>query len=153
MLRSLLPLLLVLTGCAKKSETNTAAAADAPKEETIDGAKYPDDANSKAFVEKLIKHDATNFKPTDAGAGASFIYKTIDFKADNTWWAAAQMTADGETIDCKEQGTWELDPATDEHTAAMTWKLNRSSCAGRPSDDTLRLKVGIDKGEYRIVFR
>lgn len=153
MLRSVLLASLVLTACAKNSGASTAAASDAPKDETADGATYPDDANSKSFVEKLVKHNVTRFKPTDAGAGASFVYTSVDFRADNTWWAEAQMTADGETIDCKEQGTWEMDAASDEHTAAMTWTLNRSTCAGRPSADTLRLKVNIDKGEYRIVFR
>ena len=46
-----------------------------------------------------------------------------------------------------------MDPAADEHTAPMTWKLHRTTCAGRPEDSVLRLKVNIDKGEYRIVFR
>lgn len=149
----LLSALLPLVACGeKKAPASSGSAAAASSEESIDGAKYPDDAASKAFVTRLIRVDAKDFEPMDA-AGAKFIYKSVDFKNDNTWWAAAQMTADGETFDCKEQGTWEMDPAIDEHTAEMTWKLNRSSCAGRPQEGTLRLKVGIDGGEYRIVFR
>ncbi|MDP2315887.1 MAG: hypothetical protein Q8P41_23525 [Pseudomonadota bacterium] len=143
---------LLLAACGAKKTEPKATASAAPAEESIAGAKIPDDAASKSFAEKLIKHDATNFKPTDA-AGAGFIYRTVDFKSDNTWWAMAEMSADGETIECKEQGTWELDTAADEHTAPMTWTLTRTSCAGRPENNVLRLKVNIEKGEYRIVFR
>jgi hypothetical protein len=143
---------LLLAACGAKTTAPVASGDAAPVAESIDGAKLPTDANSKSFAEKLIKHDAKDFKPTDA-AGAGFIYRSVDFKADNTWWAAAEMSADGETIDCKEQGTWEMDPAEDDHTAEMTWKLDRTTCAGRPDAATMRLKVGIDKGEYRIVFR
>ena len=153
MLRSLLPLVLVLTGCPKNTETSTAAAADAPKGESIDGASYPNDANSKSFVEKLIRTDIKDFRPTDAGGGAGFIYKSVDFKADNSWAAASQMTADGETIDCTEQGTWSIDPAESDATAATTLEMTRSNCAGRPDKDTMRLKITIEKGEYKIVFR
>lgn len=142
----------LLVGCAKKAEPKTAPAQDAPKGETVEGAKFPDDKTSAAFAEKLIRVEAKDFKPTDA-SGAGFKYKTIDFRNDNTWWAEAEMTADGETIDCKEQGTWEMDAATDENTAPMTWKLSRTTCAGRPSEAIMRVKVNIEKGEYRIVFR
>lgn len=151
LLAPLLPILLLAACGAKKSEVATGAS-DAPVRESIEGAKIPDDAASKSFAEKLIKFDATKFKPTD-GAGPAFVYKSVDFKADNTWWAMAEMSSDGETIECKEQGTWEMDPAADEHTAAMTWTLSRTTCAGRPEASILRLKVNIEKGEYRIVFR
>jgi hypothetical protein len=143
---------LLLAACGAKKSEPAKAGADAPAQESIEGAKFPDDATSKSFAEKLIKFEAKDFKPTDA-TGPKFVYKTVDFKADNTWWAMAEMSADGETIECKEQGTWEMDPAADEHTAPMTWKLDRTTCAGRPEDSVLRLKVNIDKGEYRIVFR
>ncbi len=156
MIRSILPLatLVLFTACAKKAEAPKAAAAqyDAAAEEPVEGAKHPDDANSKSFVERLIRVEAKDFKPTDA-TGAGFVYKTLDFRNDNTWFAQAQMTADGETFDCKEEGTWEMDAALDEHTAPITTKLTRTSCAGRPDNEVLRLKVKIEKGEYTIVFR
>jgi hypothetical protein len=156
MIRSALPLatLLLLAACAKKPEAAKAGPAEytPSAEESIDGAKYPAGANSKAFVERLIRVEAKGFKPTDA-PGAAFVYASLDFRNDNTWFAQAQMSADGETIDCKEEGTWEMDEALDEHTAPITTKLTRSSCAGRPENETLRLKVKIEKGEYTIVFR
>ena len=155
MIRSALPLvtLLLVTGCAKKAEAPKAAGEYAPAaEESIEGARYPDDANSKVFVERLIRVEAKGFKPTDA-PGAAFVYTSLDFRADNTWFAQAQMTAGGETIDCKEEGTWEMDAALDERTAPVTTKLTRSSCAGRPDNEILRLKIKIEKGEYTIVFR
>jgi hypothetical protein len=155
MIRSVLPLatLLLLTACAKKADAPKASAeAAGPAEESIEGAQYPADPNSKSFVERLIRVEAKDFRPTDA-PGAAFVYKTIDFRNDNTWTAQAVMTADGESFDCKEQGTWEVDPAMDENTASMTTKLTKTSCAGRPDSETLRLKVKIEKGEYTIVFR
>ena len=148
----LLSALLPLAACGEKKAPASSGSTAASTEESIDGAKYPDDAASKSFVTRLIRVDAKDFEPTDA-SGMKFVYKTVDFRADNTWWAAAQMTADGETFDCKEQGTWDMDPAMDDHTAEMTWKLSRSSCAGRPQEGTMRVKVGIEGGQYRIVFR
>lgn len=158
MIRSVLPLatLLLLSACAKKDDapqsSGQAAASAASQEESIEGAKFPNDKTSEAFAERLIRVEAKGFRPTDA-PGAAFVYKTLDFRNDNTWFAQAQMSAGGETIDCKEEGTWEMDPAMDEHTAALTTKLTRTSCAGRPENETLRLKVKIEKGEYTIVFR
>ncbi|MDP2305068.1 MAG: hypothetical protein Q8P18_03490 [Pseudomonadota bacterium] len=153
MIRSaLLVTTILLAACGAKKTEPTASGSDAPAQESIEGAKFPDDASSKSFAEKLIKFDAKDFKPTD-GAGPVFIYRSIDFKPNNTWLAMAEMSADGETIECKEEGTWEMDPAADEHTAAMTWTLGRTTCAGRPESSILRLKVNIEKGEYRIVFR
>lgn len=147
----LLSALLPLLACGDK-KAPASSGSSAPAAESVDGAKIPADANSKAFAAKLIRVDAKDFEPSDA-SGAKFVYKTVDFRNDNTWWAEAQMTADGESFDCKEQGTWEMDPAMDDHTAEMTWKLARSTCAGRPQEATMRVKVGIEQGEYRIVFR
>lgn len=143
---------LLLAACGAKKTAPAAATDGAPAEESIDGAKIPDDKTSKAFAQRLVKFDAKDFKPTDA-AGARFVYKTVDFRGDNTWWAIAEMSAAGETIECKEQGKWEMDPATDEHTASMTWTLDRTTCAGRPESDVMRLKVEVKDGDYRIVFR
>ncbi len=149
---TLLITMLALAACGAKKTPAAASADGAPAEETIDNAKIPDDKASKDFAKRLVKFDAKDFRPTDA-PGARLTYKTIDFRGDNTWLAMAEMSAGGETVECKEQGKWEMDPATDEHTASMTWTLDRTTCAGRPETDVMRLKVNIDEGEYRIVFR
>jgi hypothetical protein len=144
---------LALFGCAPKHTGGGAAATSSPAESggSVSNAKVPDDATSKAFAEKLLKFQAKDFRPADNN-GAGFIYKTITFRDDNTWVAEAQMSADDETVDCKEAGTWTMDPAADEHTASMEWKLDKTTCAGRPENNIMRVKVGIDQGEYRIVF-
>jgi hypothetical protein len=152
------PALLLATlsfvACAAKHPSSAGPSAPAGGEaaESVDHAKIPDDAASKAFAQRLVKFDAKDFRPTDA-PGAAFVYKTLDFRGDNTWLAMAQMSADGETVDCKEEGTWEMDPAIDDHTATMEWKLTRTSCAGRPENNVMRVKVGIEDGEYRIAIR
>lgn len=154
MIRSFLlsTVILLAAACGEKTETNTAAAADAPQAESIDGATVPGDEASRSFATSLVRTNVTNFKPTDA-AGAKFVYKTVDFRGDNTWEAAAEMSADGETIECRESGTWEMDAAESATTANMTWAMTKSTCAGRPDTDNLRLKVTVAKGEYTIVFR
>ena len=146
--------LTIAAGCAKKAETKTAPAADnaAAKEEAIEGARFPNDDLSRSFVERLIRVDAKDFRPTDAGT-TMFIYKTIDFKNDNTWTAQAMFSADGESVDCKESGTWEMDKASSEHTAPMTWQLTQSRCPGRPQEQTMRMEVTIEKGEYTVKVR
>lgn len=143
---------LTLIACGAKKAPSTSAGANAPAEESIEGAKIPDDKTSKSFAQKLIKFNVKDFKPADSG-GARFVYTSVDFKPDNRWLAMAEMTADGETVQCKEEGTWEMDAAADEHTAPMTWKMTRSSCAGRPDTSILRVKVEIKEGQYRIAVR
>ncbi len=141
-----------LAACAPKPSVPAASGAAEAPAESIAGANIPAGEASKAFAQKLVKFEAKDFRPTDA-PGARFTYRTIDFRGDNTWVAIAQMEAAGETLDCKEAGTWAMDSTDDEHTATMSWKLDKTSCAGRPSENTLRVKVNIEKGEYRIVFR
>lgn len=151
MSRFLLPfLLLTLFACggASKKDVGTSPAAESvemPKD-------IPQDAASQAFARKLMKNQVVNFRPTDA-SGASFVYKTLTFKPDNSWDAESGMEADGETIECREVGSWTMDAAEDEHTAMMTWTLGKTTCPGRPEQGKLRVKVHIEKGEYTIQIR
>lgn len=152
MSRILLPLLLVsLVACGPK-KSDGAGASPAAGQDVEMPTDVPKDENSQAFARKLMKNQATNFKPTDA-SGASFVYKTLTFKPDMSWRAEAVMEADGETMDCAEMGSWTMDAADDEHSAMMTWKLGKTTCAGRPENNTMRVKVRIEKGEYTIQVR
>ncbi|MFZ5476988.1 MAG: hypothetical protein ACOZNI_09465 [Myxococcota bacterium] len=121
-------------------------------EEKVERANVPSDAASEAFAEKLLRNPAKEFRPTDA-AGASFVYHEMKFKPNNTWEAQAEMKAEGESFTCQEFGSWEMDKAEDENTSMMTWKMEKTTCAGRPDADTMRVKVTIEKGEYKILVR
>lgn len=146
-----LSVLLALTGCGDKKP---AASTSAASESLITAeTNIPKDENSRAFAERLLKHDAQNFKPTDNNTGASFIYNTVSFKPNNNFQADATMVAQGEEIKCVERGTWEMEAADSASTATMMWRVNYTNCPGRPAENVLRLKVTIEKGAYEIAFR
>lgn len=143
---------LVLTGCGDKkpaANNGTASSGAAVTENT----KVPDDDNSRAFAEKLLSKDVVDFKPTDNNSDAAFIYKTVHFKANNSWEAAAKMYAQGEEIDCAERGTWEMDAATSSNSANVTLTVNYTNCPGRPANNIMRLNFTFDNGGWRIGFR
>lgn len=142
--------LATLVACGgKKKEPETSgevAAVELPSD-------IPDDDASKAFARKLMKHKARDFRPTEA-SGAQLVYKTMTFNPDHTWVATALMTAQDETFDCTERGTWKMDKADDRDTAHMNWKLEKSTCAGRPQEGDMRVHVRItDEGDYHVVMR
>jgi hypothetical protein len=143
--------LIAAPACAGKNKNvETAPNID----EKVERATTPDDKNSELFAERLLSFPATDFRPTD-GSGASFTYRTMKFRGKgNAWESDAEMNAGGETIQCQEFGTWTMDPAEDETTAMMTWKMEKTTCAGRPSTADMRVKVTIDeKGNYDIKIR
>ena len=144
----LLPVLvlsLLAVGC-KKGPASGGGSAE------IELPKAPADEASQSFAAKMMKFQVSNWKPSDT-YGASFVYKTVTFRPDNSWQTQAEMSADGESFECQELGTFEIDPAQDEHTAMVTWHVNKTTCAGRPDQGTMRTKINIDKGEYTIMFR
>lgn len=146
----LLALATVVACGGKEKKPETAPAGEAALEMPKD---VPDDDASKAFARKLMKHKARDFRPTEA-SGAQLVYKTMTFNPDHTWVATALMTADGETFDCNERGTWKMDAADDRDTAHMDWKLEKSTCAGRPQEGNMRVHVRIsDEGDYKVVMR
>lgn len=150
-----LVVLLSLTGCGDKkpAESNGSAAA-AASSGVSDATKIPGDDKSKAFANRLIATPARDFKPTDASSGATFIYHSLEFKADNTWVADAKMLADGEEIVCAERGEWSMDAAEANDTASMDWKVTYTNCPGRPKDNIMRVKVMISPiGVYNVAFR
>jgi len=142
MSRSLLALLalgalaLPASALAKKKKEEAAA----PVAETAAVPNTPDDANSKKFGALLVSATQTEFKPTDS-SGAKFRYATLNFGGDNTW--AAKM--DGERMDCAESGTWSIEAAESATVAPLTWKVDKTDCAGRTAGDSTRAIVTLDK--------
>ena len=104
----------------------------------------PDDANSKKFGALLVSATQADFKPTDS-AGAKFLYSTLNFGADNNWLAKGYVEMDGERMDCTETGTWSMEPAESDKVATVTWKVDKTDCAGRDAGQTSRAKMTLDK--------
>lgn len=152
-MRSILVLsaILVLSGCGKKN-TPAAGGEAAGGGNLLGNVQIPDDANSRAFAEKLLTHQVTNFSPAD-NTGLKFAYKTLTFKNDNSWVADAYIGEGQDSIGCEERGSWTMDAADDEHNATMQWTLKKSTCPGRPQENIMRVKVTIEKGEYDIKIR
>lgn len=142
--------LVLLTACGKK-DTPTESSGDAAASASS-GAAVPADKDSQEFAKTLIATPVHNFSPADAGS-VKFEYVTLTFKADNTWLAVSRMGIGDETIDCKEQGTWTMDPAERANTATMEWKLSETTCPGRPTENIMRTKVVFKEGKPEIFFR
>lgn len=143
--------LFALAACGKKEEpasSGSTAAAD----NAAAGANVPNDANSKAFAAELIKNPVHNFAPSD-NSGARFVYVTLTFAKDNTWIALSRLGEGDESVDCKEMGTWTMDPATSATSATMEWKLTETTCPGRPKNNIMRASVNMEGGDYKISFR
>jgi hypothetical protein len=132
---------LALAGCAKdKEKSNTAAAAPAAKPKVV--VHVPDDANSKAFAEKLQAMDIQDFKPTSSSSeGGEIVYTHLKFRDEGVWAATGYVEAKDEKMDCSETGTWSMEPATSQTTATMTWKTSTTDCVGREPGNEQRVLV------------
>lgn len=141
--------LVAIVGCGKKNEPASggeAAASSGVK------ANVPGDANSQAFAKAILSTPVRSFRPVSAGE-VEFTYVTMTFKEDNSWLALAKMGAGDETVDCKEAGTWIMEPAESATTAMMEWKVANTDCPGRPANNIMRTKVVVKDGKYEIYFR
>lgn len=142
---------LCLVACGKKDAPASSGGENA-KAASAASADVPKDQNSQDFATWLINHPVHSFKPVDNG-GASFVYVTMSFRADNSWVTTARMGDGEDTIECKEEGTWTMEPAESAAVAMMTWHMTRSTCPGRPPETIMRTKVAADGTDYRIYFR
>ena len=155
MARLLIPALLLvsITACGKKDAPASAgdAVADAAPAQKAD---VPDDSKSQAFSERLLKLNVNEFAPSDGG-GAKFLYTSLSFKADNTWHAEGYVEADDERMDCKEDGTWTMEPAETETTAVVVWVVKKTTCISRETGDQTRALLTLSTtGEIdKIAFR
>jgi hypothetical protein len=141
----------LVIGCGKKDEPESsgdAASADAASS----SAAVPKDADSKAFAKAVLGNALHNFTPTNNGE-MRFEYITLTFKADNSWLALARVGEGEDSVECKEGGTWMMEPAESATTASMEWRITSSDCPGRPKEGMLRTKVTIEGKEYKIQIR
>ena len=128
---------MALAGCGDKEPTKTAAAAEAKPTPVMN---VPDDANSKAFAEKLASMDIQGFSPSSA-AGGDIVYTHLKFRNEGVWAATGYVEAQDEKMDCSETGTWSMEPATSQSTATMTWKTSTTDCIGREPGGEQRVLV------------
>ena len=128
---------MALAGCGDKEPTKTAAAAEAKPTPMMN---VPDDANSKAFAEKLASMDIQGFSPSSA-AGGDIVYTHLKFRDEGVWAATGYVEAQDEKMDCSETGTWTMEPATSQSTATMTWKTSTTDCTGREAGGEQRALV------------
>ncbi|MBN1336323.1 MAG: hypothetical protein JXB39_10215 [Deltaproteobacteria bacterium] len=143
MSRMVLPLVLVLAACGPK---------EAPVQPVVEaGPQVPDDASSRRFGEKLVALEVINWSPTDGGA-VQFVYNTLSFLRDNTWRADANVSILDEEVACMETGTWAMDPAQSDNTAAVDMTVDKTSCPGREAGTRLRIEATIlPDGSYKFM--
>ncbi len=145
----LVPLsLLLAVACGDKQAPVEAAA-----EPAASGPEIPGDANSKKFADKLLSLTITNWSPEDSG-DVEFKYSSLQFNASNGWNAAAYVAIMDERVDCKELGSWSMDPAESATTANMTWTIEKTTCPGRDAGRELRLQMSIlNDGSFKVKMR
>jgi hypothetical protein len=147
--RAFIPsLFLLLVACGDKAAPVEAAPEAAPV-----GPKIPDDAQSHRFAEKLMALQISDWAPDDSG-DVEFKYTRLTFNPDNTWVATGYVAVIDERVDCKEVGSWQMDPAESETTANMTWTIEKTTCPGREAGRELRLSMSIlANGQFKVKMR
>jgi len=149
---SLLLIAAIGTADAKKSK-KTENTEETKSTETVATsnakANIPDDANSKKFAKALLTNAFSNFSPDIEG----LVYKSIQFKSDNSWTTdAAIITPDAE-MECIEAGTWTLDPAESATTGTLLLKLETTDCPSREAGESIRFRATLRGTEIDAEFR
>lgn len=146
----LLPLFVLLACGGSKAPPADAGSATTSGPATT----APTDSTSQAFLERLLALQMTDFRPSDSGGGATFVYSSFDFQPGNTWAAQGYVEMDDERMECAESGTWTLETADSADTATVGWVLSKTNCAGREAGTATRASVTInDKGEASFAYR
>lgn len=142
--------LATLVACGEKEESSTSAVEEATESAST---VVPADKVSQAYGKRLFSAEITRFKPVDGG-GADFVYDDLTFKPDGSWSANGKVTIADESMECKEMGTWTMDPAESESQATLSWTVDKTNCAGREDGTTLRAMLILDKdGSYTVKMR
>jgi hypothetical protein len=143
-------LLLPLAACGGKQAEPEAAAAPV----SALSADIPTDNKSQNFANRLLDLEIRNFRPTDAGSGASLSYTSMSFSGDGTWRADGLVSIGEDSIDCVEGGDWTMEPAQTRTSASMVWNLGQTDCAGRRAGGEIRVQLTIlENGRYQVRFR
>lgn len=143
---------LVTLACGEKKEpaSSADAATDAPAAAEETSSTLPQDKASKAFTTTLVDLEITRFSPTDDGV---LKYDSLSFEADATWSASAAIEIVDERMDCTESGAWSMEPATSDTSAAITWSVDSTNCAGREAGDVQRVLVELELLTFDVSFR
>jgi hypothetical protein len=142
--------LFALGACGPKDAPVESLAGSAPADAR--GPEVPSDAASKAFARKFLALQIKDWSPTDPG-GVNFRYMSLAHKSNNTWQAEARIGSDEEEMDCRENGTWSMEPAIDEGTATVIWTLAETSCPGRETGKEMRGRMEIrSDGTFRVAI-
>lgn len=152
MLRTL-PLVLFLVACGEKAPPENAGSAPTSTPSTGKVAGAPGDSTSQSFARALVALTVKDFSASGA-SGATFKYTTLRFNADGTFSADGYVQIDDESMDCKESGPWSMDAAESATVAAVTWKVETTSCAGRDPGAETRAKIDLsDSDNPKFSFR
>ena len=138
---------------AGKKDKKSAAAVEPAGPAPVAAPTTPDDAKSRAFGQKLVSLSITDFKPSDGG-GASMLYSTLRFGADNRFTASAYVAVADERMECTESGPWAMDPAESDATATVALTVEKTDCPGRDAGSALRMRLTLGKsGVDEVQFR
>lgn len=142
----------VLLACGGKKAAPAAPAEAAPASKKGPTGDYPSDAASQAFVETLIATPIHDFAAVD-NVGAQLILSTLQFSGDNTWSAVGYVDAFEERMECRESGTWTMDPAESATVATITWVIDQTDCISREAGTRERAQLTIEGDDVRIALR
>ena len=145
MLRTVLPLALVLAACGPKDSNVQAAGAG------IGSTQVPDDASSRKFAVKLLGLQVLSWTPSTSGA-VQLVYNTLTFLDQNRWQADATLSVLDEETSCRENGVWTMEPARSSNTATVEMTVEKTSCPDREAGTTVRVDATIlQDGTYKFV--
>ncbi len=120
---------LLFAACKEQSEPTTSGGQKSPAEK---------------FAANLAAAEFVNYAVAISGGG-SLTYQTLDFEADGTWSADAELKLAKEPFDCVEGGTWEITDGgpIDEWTSRVDFRMNDTDCPGRDSQKKQKLEIRI----------
>ena len=153
LLLALAALLIAAPAHAGKKDKKSPAEAAPAAEATAPAPTTPDDGKSRAFGQKLVSLSITDFKPSDGG-GASMVYSSLRFGADNRFTASAYVAIADERMECTESGPWTMEPAESDSTATVALTIEKTDCPGRDAGKPLRMRLTLGKsGVDEVQFR
>jgi len=139
------------TACANK-QASTNAQTEASSSRSRVATQAPDDSNSQQFVQTLLSMNIDGFSPVDSG-GAKLVYNSFQFQSDNTWVASGYVEIIDERMECVENGTWSMEPATAPNVAKMVWVISQTDCPSREVDTRSQLLVTLSDNRIRVERR